>query len=478
MEDKKMRQGVAERAVERIWNEFDRRFQLQDLVAYITTKTVPVGQHSSVWYYFGGVSMFFFLLQIVTGILLMMYYQPGENTSYESMKYIVNQVPWGWLIRSTHCWSAHLMIVAMVIHMFSVFFTKAYRFPRDLTWYAGMVLLAISLTFGFSGYLLPWNELSYFATSVGTDSVKSIPVIGQWLLRILRGGDEVTINTLYRFLALHVCILPILMFAVLGVHLLFVQRQGMAEGLGEMAAGKPHKAMRFFPNFVLRDALLWIVCLNILAVLVVWFPYGTGISGLHWELGDKADPLKPAYPGIKPEWYFLWIYQLLREFPPTILGFEGAQICLLMVAMFMTIWCFIPLLDRSARHGMASPAFTDFGVTSLIFLTFLTLKAWDFGVASQAGIDPTDDPKNLAIITRICAGVSLGLLMVISLGRWYFLNSRFLQFSVLTALHLILHAFFGLGYVLSGAIVLALMSGVVMRMVIQTGLASDKKSSG
>ena len=187
----------------------DERFQLSGLVEFLRHKEIPLGGHSTVWYYFGGVSLFFFIVQIVTGILLLMNYQVGENTSYESMKYLVGHVPFGWLVRSIHCWSAHLMSLAVLVHLFSVLFVKAYRKPRELTWYTGFVMFGLVLGFGFSGYLLPWNELSYFATAVGTDSVKSVPLVGPWLLRVLRGGEEVSVQTLYRFFALHVCILPL-----------------------------------------------------------------------------------------------------------------------------------------------------------------------------------------------------------------------------------------------------------------------------
>ena len=134
-----------------------------------------------------------------------MYYQAGESTSYESMRFIITKVPFGWLVRSIHCWTAHLMIMSLLLHMWSVFFLHAYRKPRELTWFTGFGLFGLALGFGFSGYLLPWNELSYFATAVGTDSVKAVPVVGEWMLRVMRGGDEVSIRTLYRFFALHVC---------------------------------------------------------------------------------------------------------------------------------------------------------------------------------------------------------------------------------------------------------------------------------
>jgi cytochrome b6 len=188
------------------------------------------------WYYLGGVTMFFFIVQVVTGVLLLMYYQPGEATAYESIHFLTTKVPFGWLIRSVHSWSAHLMIISLVLHMFSTMMLKAYRPPREITWVSGFFLFVLTMGFGFSGYLLPWNKLAYFATTVGTNIVRSIPLLGDWLLQVLRGGQDVTINTLYRFFAAHVVILPLAFVAVIGLHIILIQRQGMAPPLGTKVA--------------------------------------------------------------------------------------------------------------------------------------------------------------------------------------------------------------------------------------------------
>src|SRR5206468_6101267 len=126
----------------------------------------------------------------------------------------------------------HLMILSLLVHMFSTMMLKAYRTPRELTWVTGFLLLTLALGFGFSGYLLPWNELSFFATVVGTDSMKAVPVVGGWLLQVLRGGSDVTIHTLYRFFALHVVVLPLFIVGLVTLHLLLIQRQGMAKQIG------------------------------------------------------------------------------------------------------------------------------------------------------------------------------------------------------------------------------------------------------
>lgn len=430
---------------ERAFGWLDKRFDLSGVVEFIKHKEVPVGLHSMFWYYLGGTTLFFFSVQILSGILLLMYYQPGESTSYESIRFITTKVPFGWLVRSAHCWSAHLMTVSLITHMFSTLFLKAYRPPRELTWVTGFVLFSLTLGFGFSGYLLPWNELSFFATAVGTDSVKGVPVVGEWLLQVMRGGPDVSINTLYRFFALHVVILPLLMVGVIGGHLLFVQRQGMALPVGHT---KAPRGMRFFPNFALRDAVFWLVCLTLLATLAVMLPYGPGIPGVEWELGLKANPLAPAYPGIKPEWYFLWIYQLLKEFPPHLFGLEGPQAALVLISGLMGGWALIPWLDRRAQREEPSPGFADFGVAAVIFLSYLTLMAWDIGgePATHKGLP---DP---ALVAKATSWWVLGLAATITALRAFMFHHRWFFLTGAAVLQVVLHGPLGMGYLLAGLI--------------------------
>jgi cytochrome b6 len=334
------------------------------------------------------------------------------------------------------------MIVSLVVHMFSTMMLKAYRPPRELTWVTGFLLFSLALGFGFSGYLLPWNELAFFATAVGTDSVKSVPVIGDWLLQVMRGGPDVTINTLYRFFALHICVLPILTVGVIGGHLIFIQRQGMAPPIGH---SKAPRGMKFFPNFALRDLLMWLIALSALLALALLLPHGAGIPGVEWELGQKADPLAPAFPGIKPEWYFLWIYQLLREFPPHLLGLEGPQVCLLLVSVLLGIWALVPWLDRKARHGENSPAFTDFGVGAILFIAFLTLKAWDLG----GGDGELPDP---AAVARTCAWILLPIVAVATLLRTVVFRHRWFVFSAAVLLQALLNGLAGFSYLAAGTV--------------------------
>jgi quinol-cytochrome oxidoreductase complex cytochrome b subunit len=254
----------------------------------------------------------------------------------------------------------------------------------------------------------------------------------------MRGGHDVSINTLYRFFALHVVALPLIIFAVISIHLLLIQRQGMAPPMGHELKGP---GMKFFPNFLLRDLLLWLICLVGLMILAVMLPYGPGVPGVEWELGLKANPLQPAYPGIKPEWYFLWIYQLLKEFPPHLWVLEGPQAALLMVSVLMGSWALVPWLDRKARAGKPSPGFTDYGVGAILFVVFLTLMAWDIGGGAGHGAE-----VDVRAVARVCAWWTLGLAALITAFRYIVYRHRWFLFSGGIALHVALHGLLGMSY--------------------------------
>jgi quinol-cytochrome oxidoreductase complex cytochrome b subunit len=286
-----------------------------------------------------------------------------------------------------------------------------------------------------------------------------VPVIGDWLLQVMRGGPDVTINTLYRFFALHICILPILTVGVIGGHLMFIQRQGMAPPIGRKTAPR---GMKFFPNFALRDLLMWLIALSVLLALALLMPYGAGIPGVEWELGQKADPLAPAFPGIKPEWYFLWIYQLLREFPPHLLGLEGSQVCLMLVTVLLGTWAIVPWLDRKARRGENSPAFSDFGVGAILFIAFLTLKAWDLG----GGDGELPDPEAVA---RTCAWILLPIVAAATLLRVAVFHHRWFIFSAAVLLHALLNGLAGLSYLAAGTIAAVLAALAIGYLLLRSG---------
>ena len=342
---------------------FNKRYDLSPFEHFAKEKKVPDFK-GSFWYYFGGVSLFLFIVQVVTGILLLMYYQPGAQTAYESVRFIVTKVEFGWLIRSIHSWSANLMILSVFIHMFSVYFTKAFRTPRELTWYSGFLLMSLTLVFGFSGYLLPWNTLSYFATKVGTEIVGVVPVVGIPLMEILRNGSDVTTATLTRFFGLHVAVLPAVFTVVLGIHLLFIQVQGISEpeSWKDIPESKKNH-IPFFPNFVLRDVLLWLIVLNVLAILAVYFP---------WELGHKADPFASAPAGIKPEWYFLFMFESLKFLPSKFLGLDGEVVGVMFFGLAGLLWFLIPLWDSRTPKGSRNKIINYVGIAVVLYIIILT----------------------------------------------------------------------------------------------------------
>jgi len=347
----------------------DERFGAGSIEEFLRHKIIPVHRHT-LWYYFGGMTLFLFLIQLLTGILLLLYYRPTPNDAFESVQYMMTQVRFGWLIRSVHSWSANLMIFTAFVHMFSVYFLKAYRKPRELTWISGMMLLFIVMGFGFSGYLLPWNTLAFFATKVGTEMAGSVPLVGKWVLVFLRGGEEVTGATLTRFFGFHVAVLPGLATLLLAMHLLLVQQLGMSVPTDierAIAAGRePARSMPFFPNFLLRDIMGWYAALGALGALAAIFP---------WELGTKADPFAAAPAGIHPEWYFLFMFQTLKYLPAKVLLLDGELLGLFGFSAAALVWVAVPFLDRHMGFGRVTRFFTGLGVFALGYMIVLSLLA-------------------------------------------------------------------------------------------------------
>jgi quinol-cytochrome oxidoreductase complex cytochrome b subunit len=181
------------------------------------------------WLYtLGSASLFLAINQIVTGILLTIYYVPTPDHAYDSVQYITTQVTAGWLIRGLHHWGASAMVVVVALHMLRIIFHGAYKFPREVTWFTGVVLLLIVIGFGFTGYLLPWDQKAYWATTVGTQIAGTPPLIGDWILRIVRGGEELTAITLARFFGVHIWVLPTALILLTAFHLYLVIRIGIS----------------------------------------------------------------------------------------------------------------------------------------------------------------------------------------------------------------------------------------------------------
>lgn len=347
----------------KVQNYLVDRLGIADTLEYAKKKTVP--QHSqSFWYYWGGISLFCFIVQVFTGILLIIYYRPGPE-AHESVRQITYEIPFGWLIRSVHNWAATVFLGSVVVHMFSVFFMKAYRRPREFGWWSGIALLLLSLTFGFSGYLLPMDDLAYFATKVGLEVPNSIPLIGPSIANLLRGGLEVNDFTVQRFFALHAVILPILFLPLLGMHLWLVQKHGNAMPPSEEAKPeRDRKSIPFFPNFLAKDLAMWLITLNLIAVLAALFP---------WQLGPPADALMPAPAGIHPEWYFMSQFQVLKVMGNLFPGLAGEAIGMTLFTLGLVLWALIPLYDNERKSETRGRNATYFGLFVVAVLTITTI---------------------------------------------------------------------------------------------------------
>ncbi|MCG3208801.1 MAG: Cytochrome bc complex cytochrome b subunit [Anaerolineae bacterium] len=346
----------------RAWQWLDGRYQLAELMGALLHVEIP---RSVQTYYLGGIALFFFMVQVVTGILLTLYYQPTPDTAYNSILFIMNEVNFGWLIRSIHAWGANLMVVFTILHLLRVFFQGAYKKPREITWGIGFFLLVITLGFGFTGYLLPWDQRAFWATTVGSEIAGALPLIGEQALIFLRGGADVTARTLTRFYGVHTLILPAMLMALLIIHLTMVHQQGLADPTAKSVndastpARKPKKLLPFFPNYLLDEFIAWYIMLAALVILASLFPAG---------LEEPADPLRTP-PHTKPEWYFLFLYQGLKLVPRimgVIIPIIGGLILLL-----------LPLIDRSpyitARNR---PVAIAIGSVTLIAVVALTIWGW------------------------------------------------------------------------------------------------------
>jgi len=340
----------------------------QNLSGYLLPRNV------NTWYALGATLLALFGLQILTGILLLIYYVPDADKAFASVQHITNEVPFGWLIRNLHAVGSNVIIIVLLLHMLSTLFMGSYKRPRELTWLSGFIIFNLSLGLCLTGYLLPWSQLSYWATTIATDAPGAIPVVGDFLVEFLRGGPNVTGITLGRFFALHVAVLPLGLAGLLGFHLFCVRRIGISTPpfgdhyrLAQTPLQFQHEhhpgGIPFFPNYMAKE--IAVISFALAAMLsVVFFVPQIFIPPAALE---PADPfLTPA--GIKPEWYFLWAYQTLKIFPSEIIGL-GVQ------GAFMTFLAMLPFIDRGPeRRPGRRPLFVTCYVLGLVL--FVAISIW------------------------------------------------------------------------------------------------------
>lgn len=210
---------------QKTFNWLDERLGLNTIYNTVLDRKVP---KVNWWFTLGSASLFLFLLQGITGIMLSIYYVPSPDHAYDSIQYIMTGVSFGWLIRGIHHWGASLMVLIVFIHMLRTYYFGAYKYPREFTWVTGVLLLLLTLGMGFTGYLLPWNQRAYWATTVGTSIAGTVPFIGNFIDMVLRGGSDLSAVTLARFFSAHIWWFPALIAGLIGVHLYMVIRIGIS----------------------------------------------------------------------------------------------------------------------------------------------------------------------------------------------------------------------------------------------------------
>ena len=359
-----------------LYNELDERLKISEIAELASHKTVPIHKHS-IWYYFGGISMLFFAVQMVTGMLLLMHYEPGITTSYASIQKLMNKVEFGAIMRSLHSWAANFMVASVLIHMFSAYFMKAYQKPRELTWFSGAVLLFLTITLGFTGYLLPWDNIAYFATQVGLKIAEATPWVenktteswfwpGKLISELLKGGVSLSNLTIQRFASIHYVILPWVFAAFMGFHVLLVQLHGNTIPK-KIKETKQYREIPFFPNFIYEDLFAWLLVFTGLSLIALIWP---------WGLGPEADPLASAPAGIHPEWYFMAPFELLKWMPPSLGPINGEFLGIALFGGVSLLLFAVPLWDTKTEGGKIGRIATYYGVFCLIALILFTIFAY------------------------------------------------------------------------------------------------------
>lgn len=401
--------------MQKVSSWLDTRLGLGPFLRAIFYRRVPIGLTWS--YTLGSVALFVFVLQTVTGILLGMNYSPSPDHAYDSVRYISDSVPFGQFIRGLHRWGASAMVVLVVLHMVTVFFQGSYKRPREVTWLAGVVLLLITLGFGFTGYLLPWDQKAYWATTVGTNMPGTMPGIGPGMVTMLRGGIELGAVTLSRFYAIHVLLLPALIAVFILIHLALVIWHGVGVpaklwhgGLRARPKAKPvpraaeieavppvseeadseleaamdplpasktltpdeeheryvafkARGPRFWPHVIAEDAVTSLLVFLILIALTVTLGVATEA---------RADPTDTSYIP-RPEWYFLFQFQLVKYFPGN-LEWVGV---IVIPTLFILLLFFLPFFSRGAeRRPLRRPVGTGIAAVTLVGIGVLTALAY------------------------------------------------------------------------------------------------------
>ena len=342
----------------------------------------------------GSLCALVFAVMIVSGMCLALYYSPSPETAYQSLDFITGQIPGGRILRGIHHWGAGALVILVFLHLGANYFTASYKAPREINWLTGIGLLLLTLGLGFTGYLLPWDQKAYWATVVSSNIPKDIPLVGDLLSRLLLAGSSVSGLTLTRFFALHVLVLPAALAAFTVVHIYLVRLHGVAEPpvSDSYPNARPHRTPnrlhRFFPEHLVRCAVAFVLVLAVILILAVWADVP------REQIAGTID--EDYLP--RPEWYYMWLFQLLTYFPGDIEAIGSLVIPAAALALLLAL----PFLDRRrARAAADRPLAVAFGVMVIVGVVYLTMTGF-------AGARPYGQ-ATLVPDRKLSAGEALGL---------------------------------------------------------------------
>lgn len=358
------------RVFQKIADFLEDRLGLPTLWRSLTDRNLPRGIG---WLHtLGSATLFLLLVQVATGILLAFYYVPAPEHAFHSVSLIQTQLPLGWLIRGIHKWAASLVVIFAVLHLLRVLYMGAFKYPRELTWVVGVLLLLVVMAFGFTGYLLPWDQRAYWATVVGTHIASYTPLAGPYVMEILRGQPDVGVRTLGRFYAFHTLFLPVILFVLVAAHVAMVVKQGIAPWpVKKFASVRREEYRELYAHFKERGRPFYVSMAKdtvvALALLLLLFVLAWKVGA---PVGEEADPTSPTFVP-RPEWYFLFLFELLWWFGGKWIPVATFWIPVLLILLLL----FLPWLDRSVhRAPLRRPLTTGLASVFLLFAAFLTYK--------------------------------------------------------------------------------------------------------
>jgi ubiquinol-cytochrome c reductase cytochrome b subunit len=366
-----------------LWEWLNRRTGLDDLLRSALDEPIPGGARFA--YIFGSGLLFIFLSQVITGIFLALYYVPSADHAHTTVAYITKAVTAGSFLRSLHAYGASAMVVVLLLHLSQTYIYGSYKGRRELLWLSGCVLLSLVLAMAFTGYLLPWDQRAYFATAVGTNAVSEVPVIGEYLKRLMRGGTEMGTLTISRFFVAHVFFIPACIFTLVASHIFLFRKAGAAGPVVEDPYHPKEKTELFYPRQVLMDLSLTALLIAGLGLLCFVLPV---------PLGPPANPADAQYVP-RPEWYYLPVFQWLKYWH----GSAAIVGVLVIPTLLVLAILALPFLDRSVERrpwkrpiAMAAYAVVLFSLVGL-GLRSQYLDLHDPGVTQQLAKQRTEEDE-------------------------------------------------------------------------------------